>query len=717
METQNEIDLFESDNYIFKKDYKDYKRYLDPVKEYIKQASFYVSKKFGISENEAIEVVKRNLKTHPIINPMVKYRFQTESGDRIVEEVKLTDYIKDAQEENEIIAPSFTTYYSKSKRKSIHAVFLEENVAKRKKHKHQMFKYKQLNDNMKAMYHNVMQKIMKILNNSVSGAYGSSSTVLNNPSAHYTLTSLTRSLASIGNASTEVLISGNRMFRNPSDVYGYITSICTNVNLGLVKLAIKEYNLYIPTYRDLMDVILYSTDRYWKDSGFEEEVYKIILKLNDEERSAVVYVNSLWDLKRFNDGFMRELLAKSSSKVTGVTDNKKWMEDAPEGIDILSKIICYDDIKGMDVIYDKIAGTELMSTLASTARNITMVFRSYSLLFNAFFKTNILPINVAYIKEILRDSIVLSDTDSTCASYDKWVEWYFGAVEYNNATIALSAVLMTINTQAMDHNIKVFCRNMNIDNKDVELLKMKNEFLWSIFTATNNTKHYFADTCVQEGNVYSSPEPEIKGVHLISSYANADIVKTIHNDIMGDINKKIPNGEKLNLLYYVKKVADLERQIEDRLKKGDLDIYKYEKIKDPKSYKKDRENSPYIYHILWEEIFSNKYGTAGEPTYYVIKIPTVLNTKTALSEFIESIKDEDIRNRFTLFCKRYNKTMLGTIKIPIHVLKTLDGIPEEILPAIDYKRITIDNLNAAYIVLETIGFYKKQNLLLKDQGY
>ena len=75
------------------------------------------------------------------------------------------------------------------------------------------------------------------------------------------------------------------------------------------------------------------------------------------------------------------------------------------------------------------------------------------------------------------------------------------------------------------------------------------------FTATNNTKHYFADTCVQEGNVYSHPEPEIKGVHLISSYANADIVKTIHNDIMGDINKRIPKGEKLNLLSYVKKVA------------------------------------------------------------------------------------------------------------------------------------------------------------------
>ena len=173
METHREIDLSESDNYIFKKDYKEYKRYLDPVKEYIKQASFYVSKKFGISEDEAIEVVKKNLKSHPIINPIVKYRFQTESGDRVIEETKLTNYIKDAQEENEIIVPSFTTYYSKSKRKSIHAVFLEENVAKRKKHKHLMFKYKQLNDNMKALYHNVMQKIMKILNNSVSSAYGS----------------------------------------------------------------------------------------------------------------------------------------------------------------------------------------------------------------------------------------------------------------------------------------------------------------------------------------------------------------------------------------------------------------------------------------------------------------------------------------------------------------------------------------------------------------
>ena len=75
MEIHKEIDLSESDNYIFKKDYKEYKRYLDTVKEYIKQASFYVSKKFGISEDEAIEVVKKNLKSHPIINLIVKYRF------------------------------------------------------------------------------------------------------------------------------------------------------------------------------------------------------------------------------------------------------------------------------------------------------------------------------------------------------------------------------------------------------------------------------------------------------------------------------------------------------------------------------------------------------------------------------------------------------------------------------------------------------------------
>ena len=57
---------------------------------------------------------------------------------------------------------------------------------------------------------------------------------------------------------------------------------------------------------------------------------------------------------------------------------------------------------------------------------------------------------------MLRDSIVLSDTDSTCGSYDKWVNWYYGEDVFHAESIGIAGAIMTINNQIMDHFIKVF---------------------------------------------------------------------------------------------------------------------------------------------------------------------------------------------------------------------------------------------------------------------
>lgn len=720
MEKQGKLieDIQEEDLYIFKKKYEDYNVTLDPTREYLRQAAFYMSKKFNISLEEAEIQVKKNIKAKGIKNPKVKFMKQLENGDRKVEEVDLLNYIRDVQRENEILAPSFTSYFNKTKLESVQAMFLKKNVKKRKEAKLLSFKYKQLGDKSKEEYYTVLQKILKILNNSLSGAYGSSSTILYNPSAHYTLTSITRSLASIGNAITEVLVGGNRLLRNSNDVLNYISATVVNVNLEMVKYCIKKYQLAIPSTDDIMNMILYSTRRYWLDLIAEQEIRDYIDTLQDEEKVAVMYTNSLWDLKTLNPELIDRLLTNMSKKCTGLVNDKKWLEKSSEGTDILARIICAKDIKGMDLNYDAIAGSELMSSLSSTAYNIIMTLREFKPLIQTFFRSNVMPMNVAYIKEILRDDIVLSDTDSTCGSYDKWVEWKYGDILFTEEAVALSAAVMLINTQAMDHNIKLLVRNMNVDERDVELLKMKNEFQWSVFTPTNNTKHYFANTCIQEGNVYKEPELEMKGVHLIASAGNKGIVTRIRKELIEDINNQVSQGKKLSLLKYVKFVADLEREIEERTKKGDIEIYKLEKIKDPNSYKaSDATKTPYLYHILWETVFEPKYNIHLDAPYLAIKIPTIVDSKKKLDDFIESIEDEEFRTNLREFCTKYNKVTLPTIRIPLTAIKSLGSVPEELLNIIDYSRIIKDNLNSAYIALETIGFYKKEEFLLKEQGY
>jgi hypothetical protein len=132
-----------------------------------------------------------------------------------------------------------------------------------------------------------------------------------------------------------------------------------------------------------------------------------------------------------------------------------------------------------------------------------------------FLITDLLPINIAFIKNMLRETIVLSDTDSTCATYEDWVKWYQSDNVFGPRGIAITGVIMTIATTAIDHGIKVFAANMNIPKDRVSSIAMKNEYYWDVFVPTNVSKHYFADTWVKEGNVLPKSKNEIKGVNRV----------------------------------------------------------------------------------------------------------------------------------------------------------------------------------------------------------
>ncbi len=706
--------------HIFLDAYENYEQYRFSMADYVKQASTYLAETNEISVESAAALVKEILKeSKELRNPIVKYRTKLDNGDMVETTDTLTDYIKMMRENNHILAPSYTAYVHPTVVNSTHSSFLSVNVNLRKSDKKAAFKAEQAGDTEKAIYYTVMQKTRKIDNNSLSGAYASASTILYNPSAHYTLTSITRCVASIGNAITESIVAGNKQFDSIDTVHNYIAAILSNINMFLVSKVVTDYNLHCPTANEVLEMILASSRYYWKDVVEEEKILQILSKLKPVHRAAIMYVNDMHHLRMHNETFVREMLTDISKKVTsGSTDNLADLNSSPEGVLNLVHHICAYDIRDAELKelnYEKMVGTPLLNTLASTARNINLAMEKYKIIFKTFFSTNVMPINIAYIKDMLRNVIVLSDTDSTCGSYDKWVEWYYGNVKFSEEAIGLAATVMTINVMAIDHNIRMFTKNMNIPADKTDLIKMKNEYFWPTFTAANVSKHYFADTLIQEMNVFKNTKLELKGVHLIASFIDQNIVKFGH-DMIKKINETVKNGELIDMHSYVSAVADIERQMEETIRSGNIDIYIRDKIKEEKSYKLEAAKSPYLHHILWTTVFADKYGNAGEPTYGVIKVPTKLSSKRLLDEYIQSIEDPNIRSKMQSFITTYNKDKLGTFRPPASIVGQ-SGLPKEIIDAIDIKRIILDNCNLLYTVLESIGFYRKPSKLISEMGY
>lgn len=708
------------DHDIFKRNTDEYKVCMLPTNNYLKQTSNYIAKTKDIPLDKAVKVAKKIISKSKKENPTVTFRYRDDKGDRSMITNSLTGYLKEVVDNNEVLTPSFTVLDHPSKKKSLHAEFLDINIKLRKQDKHKAFMYKQQGDADKYLHYNTLQKVRKIFNNSLSGAYASKSTILYHPAAHSILTSITRSVASIGNAVSESVIAGNKHLRSPEVTMNYIVSIISHVPISTVSVVVNRFNLHQPTSQEVYDMIIGCSSNYWRDIDREKDIKDFLDTLNGYELSAVMYCNDLFNLKKYNDEFVKEMLGNISRRVETGCDPDQHLDvikDSPEGVMNLVHHICMEDIKGMNVDYKKLVGSDLLDILASTAKNVNKYLMFYKSIFRAFFTTDILPINIAHIKEMIRESIVLSDTDSTCGSYDKWVEWYFGHDRYSSEAVALAATVMTINTQVIDHNIKIFAKNMNIEDQLVELLKMKNEFFWSAFVTANVSKHYYADTWIQEGNVFKEADLELKGVHLISSAGSQEITKEAHG-MMSEINGILTDGlEPLDPYKYLKQVADAERRMIDKIEQGDINIFKTEKIKSFESYKSDiKEKSPYYHHMLWEEVFASKYGSPGNPEYMCLKIPTTLVKKRTTKEYLDSLDDQDIANGLVNVLTKYKKESLGIFRVPLAIAGGV-GVPKEIIECVDVKRMVNDSLNVMYIVLESIGIYRKPGMLIKEMGY
>ena len=99
-----------------------------------------------------------------------------------------------------------------------------------------------------------------------------------------------------------------------------------------------------------------------------------------------------------------------------------------------------------------------------------------------------------------------------------------------------------------------------------------------------------------------------------------------------------------------------------------------------------------------------------------VKIPTTINSKKKLTEFISSIEDDDIRMNFEKELSRVGKIAFPTFRPPMLIVGN-KGIPDEFKSVIDIKRVVEDNLRAGYLFLETLGFYRKNGRLIIELGY
>lgn len=692
---------------------------LNPLKLYIEQLTHYIQTSknwdFERAKAKAYEIVKTHFK-----DPAMKCFERLENGDKIVKDTTLYRYIADNLKQKNIIAPTFTTYMPRAREKSILSEFIFVSVAKRSIAKKEAQKAKAEGNILLADNKNNEQNNLKTYNNSMSGSFAQQACILHNPANHSTLTSVTRTMTSLSNANNERLIAGNRYYPRGIDVLNNIIYIVSNTDVAKLQSTITEFNLYLPTVKDTIRVLQYSSDLYFRDENYYQKyIVPYLEKLTPYQLAAICYNGDFYHIRKLNSIFVKNLLEEMCVRIVSnetIPEVTKKIHTIDENIINFVHHIFFTDLKGQGKDYEKINNKipGLVDSIYVTCLHVVEVLMKYKSFFNTFFMNNVLPNNSYRLKNMRRRTVVLSDTDSTCFTLDEWVKWYGdGNFQINPKTIAIGGAIAYITTQSIVHLLRIFSCNMGVDPDLIDKLGMKNEFLWLVHIPAEVSKHYFAYTVIQETNVLGDPEIEIKGVHL----KNSAVAKHMIDDgkaMMKDILERVSRNEKIKLKDIVTHVIGLENSITESVYKGESDFLKKSKIKTKDAYVEDPSKSPYGRHLFWNEVFGLKYGDFPAPPYDVVKIPTVVTTKTALLKWLGSIEDLDLKQRLEVWLNKNQKTKLPTIYLNDGYVQA-NGIPKEILPIIDIERIILDVTGQHRIIIETLGVLLYQDKLVREQ--
>jgi hypothetical protein len=696
-------------------DRNEYKRDINPIKQYIEQAASYLS----IMNNTPIQdnidfvtnIVKNNV-TGKIKDPKVVYLQRKENGDREKLETTLNTYINESLANHELISPTLTTYLNPKIKKSILVENIEYKIKLRGVAKKAMFAADASGDIFTKSLMDKEQTNHKLSNNALSGAHVSASTPMFNKTAHSTLTSTCRSTSGYGNANNEKLLSGNRHYWSPSSVLNNIVSILSNTDYELLDKTMSKYIIHYPSVRETMDVIKSSTSLYWSGGKGQDNITNLVCKLTPIQRAAFLYTGDFYSLMRFNENLTRTFIKSLSQKVKGEYDNPlKDIKSIHEDYLILAHQICESEMKGKGKDYKALENSTELKTLLLTAKHAQSVIEEYADLIKTFLVTKNVPASVAYFPDSIRKAALTSDTDSTIFTVQDWITWYMGEMSFSEEANAVAAAVVFIASQSIIHILAMMSANFGIGSDRIHQIAMKNEFKFDVFVPTQIAKHYYATIGCQEGNVYETRKNEIKGVHLKSSNAPKRITDRATN-LMDSIIKTTLSGKKISILEVFKIVADTEREIIASVMKGDNEFFRLAQIKPADSYKKEADESPYKHYLFWEEVFAPKYGSIPKPPYTCIKVPTVLETPALTAEWIAKIKDPDIKARVTNWFNKNKVYKMPTMYLPVELIDAY-GIPEELHEAIGIRKMVSDLTNIFYIILETLGFYIRKSNSIK----
>lgn len=693
----------------FAHDFKDYTQNLDVVETWFANSVVAIQRATGASEETIIHELKQLPEVQKITKTKINYLKQDKRGNRKPQQKPLVKYLKEMQDSSNVITPMFTSFVSKDVKEAPQPKFIKAKMAERKAVKGAAAAADNAGDKTKSIILTGVQNAIKILINSFSGAALSAHNPFYSGSLHQVLCAMCRVSTAIATSIVERLIAGIRFYHKPSLVTDDLVLTIQKTNRTKVIMAMEDLGLRYPTRDECLAIIRRSYKDYWWEVEKEEEFLPVLDSLDEVERASFCYSMDFYHIYKMNHTVIKDMVTDITvNDMDAIDTNVPWiMKTLNDDEKFFLTGLIGEEIKGSFLKDHLKEGSPLRDKINGLAYRMKQRLLKYKTLSDAFFLTEILPIDVGNQDKAIRHAVSLGDTDSSILNCMHITKLHYGESKFTPDQNPATEFAVYLINGAIEHGLGTFTGQMNVHPDDRNRLVMKNEFGFSALFMTPYKKTYFSKVRSCEGSVYADDNPryELKGQRFHAGKSNKDMVSELHK-WMKDIPVKLERGEKISRTELLDMIIDIEKDIENGLDRKEDHKFPVLKIKPFEAYSNPKSQE-WAKHNLWEWCFAGSYGSGGKEGYASYKLP--LRFEGGLQKFIETTSPR-VRNGIEKYLdyvtdgdvKKRSSKSIKYLPIPVDVMK-LHGIPPEIKPLVDIDNATKKALDPHHLVLAAMG--------------
>lgn len=662
----------------------------------------------NISYDEALEFVKQQ--TSKYYTPMKGTIIKSKTPGNIdMVDIDVLRYLESIADK--VITPSGSIYKTKKETPSVMADMIVEKMSERKTLKKKQFKAAaDGNKNLERLY-KYQQTTVKVICNSLPGGFASPYNIMYDKGGYNSITSTGRAMIGLAITTAEQLIGGNFSWFSEEDLYNYILIMLEHCPTHeIITNTITKYRLKPISAETLLEYYQELLRIYVPNCNMGM-VGPLISTLQDHEIIFLYYYcnmrNIIWNNEDTFRPFFEYLFNYDNLDIQPtVTIDDLYSHD--EAIIALTTVVFADRFAGMS-LDDISSNQEQLAKLVALCKLMKERLDNFSGLFSTFINLPVMAPNIHKKPNTLRNTVIISDTDSVIFSAASWDKWYRGNKDnINHQAYQITAIVIYWLHVAVKYIMKHFSIVNCVDKDNLSVLAMKNEFLYPIMLLYDIRKTYVGVIAVQEGRILPQPEPDIKGQTLKGSMF-CDITRDFTRDFITDeVLFKSMEG-KLSAGELIEKVIRFENRISESIDAGSTEFFKIASLKSEDEYKNADVISVIKAWRFWQEVMSPIYGSIIPPGK-VQMFPTI----TASVKYTEWLKQKHSKTY-----KRFIKYLENNRVLPNNLIVNplLDKVPPELIPLVNKREIIFHNVQPIYSVLERISISignEKDKLLFSD---